>query len=95
MNHAELAVLDAVNIATAIYRRKGHNFEATAAQIAEVLNADERIQKEFPVQMTTAQVGVELRALAGHRLFRFVPLVEKVDSRRWRLTAFGCKAMGA
>lgn len=94
MTHRELAVLDAVNIATTRYRRPGRSFEATAAQITEVLNTDERIQDEYPISLTTREVAATL-VLLRKKWTRHYPLVDKIDSRRWRLTSAGCDALGA
>lgn len=90
MNAREFYVLEAMNIATTRYKRKGHGFEATAAQIAEVLNTDERI-----APLTSLQVGATLRALAQGLPKRRAPLVERVDTRRWRLSRAGLEVLCA
>lgn len=95
MNYREFAVLDAVNIATTRYRRPGHDFEATARQIAIVLNTDPRIRDDYTVQHTVAEVGATLRALSQGWPRRREPLVEKIDSRRWHLTDAGVRVLGA
>ena len=93
MNAREFYVLEAVNIATTRYKRKGH-YEATAAQIAEVLNTDERIGCPF-FPLTSLQVGATLRQLARDWPARRSPLVERVDTRRWRLSSAGLEVLSA
>lgn len=95
MTHRELAVLDALNIASTRYRRKGNDYEATAAQIAEVLNSDDRIQGAVAIHLSPAQVGASLRLLAQGHPVRRAPLAEKIDARRWRLTDTGVSVLSA
>jgi hypothetical protein len=94
VNAREFYVLDAMNVATTRYKRRGHGFEATAAQIAEVLNTDERFGCPF-FPLTSLQVGTTLRALAQDWSKRRAPLVERVDTRRWRLSRAGLEVLCA
>ena len=93
MTAREFYVLDAVNIATTRFRRRGHGYEATAAQIAEVLREDDRIGSPF--LLSSLEVGATLRSLAQGMPHRSCPLVVKVDARRWRLTGDGCRVLSA
>jgi len=96
VTHRELAVLDALNIASTRYRRKGNDYEATAAQIAKVLNTDERIQGTVTIpRLTPVEVGASLRLLGQGHPTRRAPLVEKIDTRRWRLTDTGVSVLSA
>lgn len=94
MTLRELAVLDAMNIATTQYRRRGHDFEATCAEVAETLDTDDRLQ-EYDLALTTLQVGAVLRRMAQGWPHRREPLVEKIDSRRWHLTDAGVRVLSA
>ena len=89
MNHRELAVLCAVNTASSRYRRKGHDYEATCAQITDVFNNEDDVQEGWP--LTTLEVGATLRSMVNRR----EPLVEKIDSRRWHLTDAGVRVLNA
>lgn len=88
-------VLWAANIATTHYRRPGHEFEATAAQIAEYVRSD---AEEYGTPYGDADavwVGARLRLMAMGCPTRPEPLVERVDTRRWRMTKAGVKVLSA
>lgn len=94
MNDREWFVLNAVNIATTRYRRPGNGYEATAEQIAEVFNFDDRLNWHGMV-LGTRQVGETLKYMAQGWPRRHQPLVEKIDSRRWHLTDAGARVLNA
>lgn len=97
MTTQEAAILDAVNIASTLYRRAGHDFEATAAQITEVLNTDERLRAEYApalLDLNSRQVGRYMSGLLGHHKYpRPEPLVTRLPGARYRLTRAALKAM--
>lgn len=102
MTDREWAVLNAVNIATTKCRRPGHDFEATAAQIAHTLQWDERLRcyqaliaSDGGWPLSGHQVGATLGALADNERGHFGALVRRVDTRRWRLTSIGARVLGA
>lgn len=86
MNHHDLYVLEGLNIASTRFKRPGHTYEATAAQIAEVM------REEYGLTWPT---GVTIGAKLGQMRNRSEPLVEKVDRRRWRLASAGLKVLAA
>lgn len=95
MTHREFAVLEAVNIASTQYKLTPHTYEATAAQIAHVHNTDERLIGAWPTYLDSRQVGETLKALGSGWPTRPTPLVEKVSTRRWRLTKAGVDVLCA
>lgn len=98
MTDREYAVLNAVNIATTQWRRKGHDFEATAEQIAETLATDERFAGYAAMvdgwPLSGRQVGATLGALASDKRI-YGPLVERVGTRRWKLADKGLDVLAA
>ena len=110
MNLREFVILDAMNIATARYQRhprdwktkslaerlRYRGFQATAAQVAEVLLEDERLAEigQF-THLTSREVGETLGRMAQGYPERRAPLVEKLDTRHWRLTDAGVEALSA
>jgi hypothetical protein len=97
MRMRELAVLEALNIASTRHSRHdpnepGRGYQATAAQIAEVLATDERFA-EYGLDLSARQIGATLAALhdRGRGTYSKLPeaLVERVGSRRWRLSQGG------
>ncbi len=99
MTHRELAVLEALNIASAIHSRPVRDgeriFQATAAQIAEALNTDDYVQGAYGRTHTPAEVGSTLGRMAKGWPYRRAALVERVNTRRWRLADAGLEAMSA
>lgn len=92
----EYRVLAALNIASArharpkyVCGRDSQGFEATAAQVAEVY------QEQNPGPGFTAiEVGAALRELRRARGGR-EPMVERVGTRKWRMTSHGARVMVA
>jgi hypothetical protein len=94
MTIEEFAVLSAVNIASTRHQI-GQEFQATARQIAEVLNTDDRLRVDFPdVELTPLQTGQHLRYLADER-WAFGALVQRVGTKKWQLTSSGARVLGA
>lgn len=92
MNLREYEVLDGLNIASTIHMAERDAYKATAAQIAEVMRDDPRMGYAWA---TARNVGAILRGLSREWPFRRAPLVEKVDTRNWRLTAAGVRVLSA
>jgi ABC-type tungstate transport system substrate-binding protein len=96
MTDREYAVLNAVNVATTQWRRPGHDFEATAEQIAETLMTDERFAIYAAMvdgwPLSGRQVGATLGAMGAEGRI-YGPLVERVDTRRWRLADKGLEVL--
>lgn len=93
MTDREWFVLNAVNIATTRYRRPGHDYEATAAQIAEVFNTDERVNWHGML-LDPRQVGETLKRMAQGWPTRREPLVKKIG-RCWAMTYAGVRVLSS
>jgi hypothetical protein len=89
VNVRELQVLEALNIASTIHRRPGHDFEATAAQVAD------RYFHDTGIRVSNARMAAWLRELRRLHPWdsRREPLVEPVYPKRWRLTSHACHLM--
>jgi hypothetical protein len=92
MTMHEYKVLDAINIASTRFQRKADTawecFQATAAEIAAVY-----IEQNPKEQITPRRIGATLRELRRTRQKPNMPLVERVGSRRWRMTRHGASTM--
>lgn len=103
MNVYELAVLDAVNIASTRYRNaRKDRYQATVGEIIEILRTDERMASYGAVARIGEQaVANYLSRLRGSRgAWRsFGPLVQKVGTKHgktvWALTDTGARVLGA
>lgn len=100
MRLEEYIVLETLNIASTRHSRPGAvgelpDYGATAAQIAEVVNTDERFARERQAlgRLSTQEVAGQLRNLARGPRTRREPLVERTHSRRWRLTEAALKVL--
>jgi hypothetical protein len=100
MNQHEMAVLDALNIASTIHQGRPIGFEATAKQIAEVLATDEQIIDDYRDHVrdqSTHEIAVRLSRMSGrgNRWLPFGPLCESHRKGYWRLTSEGARFLGA
>jgi hypothetical protein len=92
MTREEFEILDVLNIASTIHMHPKLGYRATALHIAAVGKTDPRFGYDW---MTSVKVGRRLGVMAKGWPTRLAPLVEKVDSRHWRLTDAGLRALGA
>jgi hypothetical protein len=98
MNLREYTVLEVLNIASTIYQRDGQ-FQASAVEMVEVFNTDRRFEAERRIMgFSVRSMGGSLGRLAGGKNawpVRSQPLVERVGSRRWKLTRAGVGVLNA
>lgn len=100
MKPRELAVLDALNIASTIHRH-GRRFQATAAQIAEVLRTDRRMIADHGAHaaLPPQAVRTHLLRLETARSPGCPPLVQRVGTDGgqvlWALSAEGVGILNA
>jgi hypothetical protein len=106
MTLQELAIADALNIASTIHQSREYGYEATAEQITEALQ-DPRLVEDYRdehLQMNTRQVARHLVSMAGRGSrgrygfrdpARGRAIVEQHRRGRWRLTDYGAQVLGA
>jgi hypothetical protein len=102
MSARELAVMEALNIASTVHGRKPRpgdapleDFQATAEQVRTHLETDPRVGECYAPSirgMGTRKVAATLTGLL-RRGRPYPPLVERAGYRRWRLTETGARAM--
>lgn len=95
----EYIVLEALNIASTIHRQD-RTYQATAAQVAHVLQTDRRFERERRALGDTLipnarWVGARLRALHLGRPVRRAQLVSRVTTRAWTLTTAALEVLTA